>query len=44
LPELFQAAGARFDFSAETVKPLVQLIKKELEALKSSSESISAGK
>ncbi len=31
LPELFQAAGCRFDFSAETVKPLVELIRSELE-------------
>lgn len=44
LPELFQAAGARFDFSAETVKPLVQLIRKELDALKASSESAGTGK
>ena len=30
LPELFQAAGCRFDFSTETVKPLVALLRKEL--------------
>jgi oligoendopeptidase F len=33
LPELFQAAGCRFDFSAQTVKPLVQLIRTELQKL-----------
>jgi oligoendopeptidase F len=33
LPELFQAAGCRFDFSAQTVKPLVELIRSELEKL-----------
>ena len=31
LPELFAAAGCRFDFSSETVQPLVQLVRKELE-------------
>lgn len=30
LPELFQAAGCRFDFSAETVQPLVKLVNDEL--------------
>ena len=30
LPELFQAAGCPFDFSRKTVKPLVELIRKEL--------------
>jgi oligoendopeptidase F len=30
LPELFAAAGCRFDFSRETVKPLVKLLRKEL--------------
>jgi len=30
LPELFAAAGCRFDFSQETVKPLVDLVRAEL--------------
>jgi oligoendopeptidase F len=34
LPELFAAAGCRFEFSAETVKPLVELIRAELAILK----------
>ncbi len=34
LPELFQTAGCRFDFSAKTVRPLVQLLRRELQALK----------
>ena len=34
LPELFNAAGCPFDFSQRTVKPLVQLLKTELDALK----------
>ena len=33
LPELFAAAGCRFDFSAQTVRPLVQLTRTELEKL-----------
>ena len=33
LPELFAAAGCRFDFSAQTVKPLVELARTELEKL-----------
>ncbi len=33
LPELFSAAGCRFDFSAKTVKPLVALVRQELETL-----------
>ena len=33
LPELFAAAGCRFDFSAKTVKPLVALVRQELETL-----------
>jgi oligoendopeptidase F len=33
LPELFEAAGCRFDFSAETVRPLVHLVRSELEKL-----------
>jgi len=34
LPELFAAAGCRFDFSRETVKPLVELIRFELAELR----------
>ena len=30
LPELFQAAGCRFDFSSQTVQPLVKLVSDEL--------------
>lgn len=30
LPELFQTAGCRFDFSAETIRPLVMLVEEEL--------------
>lgn len=33
LPELFAAAGCRFSFNRETVKPLVQLVKDELSKL-----------
>ncbi|MEO6036673.1 MAG: M3 family oligoendopeptidase [Verrucomicrobiota bacterium] len=33
LPELFSAAGCRFDFSTETVKPLVKLVETELAKL-----------
>ncbi len=33
LPELFAAAGCPFDFSAKTVKPLVQLVQRELAGL-----------
>lgn len=33
LPELFKAAGARFDFSAATVKPLVEAVEEELSKL-----------
>ncbi len=33
LPELFAAAGCRFDFSAATIKPLVELLRTELAAL-----------
>ena len=33
LPELFAAAGCRFDFSAGTVAPLATLVEKELEKL-----------
>ncbi|MCW8129663.1 MAG: M3 family oligoendopeptidase [Planctomycetota bacterium] len=32
LPDLFRAAGIKFDFSAKTVKPLVNAIRKELKA------------
>ena len=34
LPELFEAAGCKFDFSARTVEPLIALIRSELAALK----------
>jgi len=30
LPELFAAAGCRFDLSAQTVKPLLSLVRQEL--------------
>ena len=33
LPELFEAAGIKFDFSAETLKPLVDDVVKEIETL-----------
>lgn len=33
LPELFRTAGCQFDFSTATVRPLVQLLRQELEAL-----------
>ncbi len=33
LPDLFQAAGARFDFSYETLAPLMELVSQELEKL-----------
>jgi len=33
LPELFERAGAKFDFSYDTLAPLVELIQKELAAL-----------
>jgi oligoendopeptidase F len=33
LPELFTAAGGRFDFSAATIRPLMAAIRKELETL-----------
>jgi oligoendopeptidase F len=32
-PELFAAAGCSFDFSAKTIRPLVQLICNEMEQL-----------
>ncbi len=34
LPELFEAAGCRFDFSEQTVQPLVDAVMKELERLR----------
>ena len=33
LPELFSAAGCRFEFDAETIKPLMRLVRDELEKL-----------
>ena len=33
LPELFSAAGIRFDFSAETIRPLVEAVEAEMAAL-----------
>ena len=33
LPELFAAAGCRFDFSRETIAPLVKLVREELAGL-----------
>ena len=33
LPELFEAAGARFDFSADTIQPLVEAVQEELAGL-----------
>ena len=33
LPELFSAAGCRLDFSASTIRPLVQLVRAELKKL-----------
>jgi oligoendopeptidase F len=33
LPELFQAAGCRFDFSSKTVEPLVKMVSDELAKL-----------
>ena len=40
LPELFQAAGCKFDFSAGTVKPLVELIRSELEKLEQQERAV----
>ena len=34
LPELFTAAGCRFDFSGRTVKPLIEMVRSELAKLK----------
>jgi oligoendopeptidase F len=33
LPELFETAGIRFDFSVETLGPLMEMVKAELDAL-----------
>jgi oligoendopeptidase F len=33
LPEIFQAAGIRFDFSADTLQPLGDLVLREIERL-----------
>jgi oligoendopeptidase F len=33
LPELFSAAGCKFEFSAKTIQPLVKLLREELEKL-----------
>jgi len=33
LPELFAAAGCKFEFSATTIKPLIQLTRSELAKL-----------
>ena len=33
LPELFAAAGCKFDFSQQTVKPLIEMVSMELEQL-----------
>ncbi len=33
LPELFETAGLRFDFSRETIEPLMQLVREELAKL-----------
>jgi oligoendopeptidase F len=30
LPELFAAAGCRFEFSNKTIRPLVELVRREL--------------
>ena len=33
LPELFSAAGCQFEFSQKTVKPLIQMVRSELEKM-----------
>ena len=33
LPELFQAAGCKFQFDAETIRPLIELVQEELKKL-----------
>jgi oligoendopeptidase F len=40
LPELFQSAGCKFDFSAATVKPLMQLVGSELEKLEKNASAV----
>jgi oligoendopeptidase F len=35
LPELFAVAGCRFDFSARTIRPLMELVRRQLAALPS---------
>ena len=35
LPELFAAAGIRFDFTCDTLKPLVDAVEAELDRLRS---------
>ncbi len=39
LPELFGAAGIRFDFSADTIVPLLDLVESELRALEKAAAS-----
>jgi oligoendopeptidase F len=43
LPELFQTAGCRFDFSAKTIRPLVQLLRDELGKLTEAEAGASGG-
>ncbi len=33
LPQLFEAAGAHFDFGADTIRPLVEAVQEELAEL-----------
>jgi oligoendopeptidase F len=33
LPELFQAAGCKFEFSAKTIQPLAKMMREELAKL-----------
>ena len=33
LPELFETAGVKFDFSEQTIKPLIDMARRELAAL-----------
>jgi len=33
LPELFQAAGCKFEFSAKTIQPVAKMLREELEKL-----------
>jgi oligoendopeptidase F len=33
LPELFQAAGCKFEFSERTIQPLAKMLREELEKL-----------